>query len=324
MFRQLRYFIILACLVVASCARQTAQTEASTPANTEVVVPTNSPDCTNRAEFITDVTIPDYTTLESGEDFKKIWRVKNTGTCAWNNDYSLVFLKGEQMNAPDSQTLDLTLPGEAVDITVDMTAPSADAQYRADFELHNPDGNIIQIDQNTELWVIINVGKTSNASTGSGSSSTGSGTSADGPGFVKVSCSYTTDQANISAVITAINAYRSTNGLPGYVLNEKLAQAAQAHSADMACNNFFTHKGTNGSTPDSRVAAAGYSASNVSENVYGRYPSPSGAEAVTWWATDLTDTRHNANLISSEFTEIGVGYSFFDNFGYYVVVFASP
>lgn len=322
MFGRSRNLFILMALLVVSCSRQTEQvTGTNVPVEGNTSVPTNSPDCTNSADFVTDVTVPDYTNVAAGESFDKIWRVKNTGTCTWNSDYSLVFLKGEQMNAPASQSLTVTGPGDTLDIKVDLTAPAADAQYRADFELHNPDGKAIQIDKNTELWVIISVGKVSNTS----SDSTGSsGSTTDGPGFAKVTCAYTSDQANISAVITAINAYRSANGLPGYVLNEKLSQAAQAHSADMACNNFFTHTGTNGSTPDSRVGAAGYSASNISENVYGHYPPTTGQETVTWWATDLTDTRHNANLVSSEFTEIGVGYSYFDNFGYYVVVFARP
>jgi hypothetical protein len=30
------------------------------------------------------------------------------------------------------------------------------------------------------------------------------------------------------------------------------------------------------------------------------------------------------NLLSTVFTEVGVGYAFFDNFGFYVIVFAAP
>jgi uncharacterized protein YkwD len=45
---------------------------------------------------------------------------------------------------------------------------------------------------------------------------------------------------------------------------------------------------------------------------------------VSWWAADQIDPRHNENLISTEYVEIGVGYSFFNNYGYYVVDFAKP
>jgi uncharacterized protein YkwD len=45
---------------------------------------------------------------------------------------------------------------------------------------------------------------------------------------------------------------------------------------------------------------------------------------VDWWKNDKTDIRHNQNLLSTTYTEIGVGYSFFDNFGFYALVFAAP
>jgi uncharacterized protein YkwD len=92
----------------------------------------------------------------------------------------------------------------------------------------------------------------------------------------------------------------------------------------MACDGLFVHTGSNGSTPASRVAFSGYGASSVTENVYGAYPDPTGQEVVNWWATDRGDPRHNQNLLSTKYTEIGVGYAFYKNFGYYVVVFAVP
>jgi uncharacterized protein YkwD len=84
------------------------------------------------------------------------------------------------------------------------------------------------------------------------------------------------------------------------------------------------HTGSNGSTPTSRVVISGYVASSISENVYGSYPPLSGQGAVDWWKNDKTDLQHNRNLVSDTFVDIGVGYAFFDNFGYYVIVFASP
>src|SRR5512147_319374 len=49
--------------------------------------PTNAPDCTNSAAFVTDVTIPDNTNVAGGTTFTKTWRVSNTGTCVWGADY---------------------------------------------------------------------------------------------------------------------------------------------------------------------------------------------------------------------------------------------
>ena len=135
---------------------------------------------------------------------------------------------------------------------------------------------------------------------------------------------FSTDPAKLTAAINAVNAYREKNDLPAYTANTQLAKAAQAHANDMACNSLFGHTGSNKSTPQKRVAASGYLASSMSENVYGSYPPLTGQEVVNWWINDKTDLRHNLNLLSSNYTEIGAGYSFFDNFGYYVLVFAKP
>jgi uncharacterized protein YkwD len=72
------------------------------------------------------------------------------------------------------------------------------------------------------------------------------------------------------------------------------------------------------------VASTGYVASTVTENVYGSFPPLSGQGVVAWWATDTTDLHHNENLLSSTYTEMGIGYAFYQNFGYYVIDFAAP
>ena len=355
MFRRTLYWIVLTAFVLSACGGQPAATAspatASSPATSAPatktpppftstppipitltaapITPTfvNAPDCTDSAAFVVDVTVPDNKSLDQGETFNKIWRIKNTGTCTWTSVYKLIFKKGDRMDAPDSMQLPgETSPGASLDISVSLVAPTAGGIYRTDFVIQNPTGKVMPIDKETNLWVIVQVKNASPATpvAGGGATPTGGATPVGGGGFVDVTCAYTVSAVNTSAVVTAINSYRTSNGLPTYTVNPLLTNAAQAHSADMACNNLFTHTGSDGSTPASRVASSGYSASSVSENVFGRYPSPSGQEAVTWWATDQTDPRHNENLVSTKFTEIGVGYSFFNNYGYYVVVFASP
>ncbi len=59
------------------------------------------------AQFIADVTVPDGTNFAPNTAFKKTWRIKNIGSCAWNtNDVSLIFDSGERMGAPTSSALD--------------------------------------------------------------------------------------------------------------------------------------------------------------------------------------------------------------------------
>jgi uncharacterized protein YkwD len=128
----------------------------------------------------------------------------------------------------------------------------------------------------------------------------------------------------LTQTIEALNAYRTQNGLPVYTVNARLAQAAQKHANDMACSNLSVHDGSDGSTPQSRVTATGYVATSVSESINRSNPPLDGQGVVNSWANDTNDAQNSRNLLSTTFTEIGVGYSFFNNSGHYVVVFAKP
>lgn len=284
---------------------------------------TNLPDCTNSAAFVTDVTIPDNSEIGGDTRFVKTWRVMNTGTCIWTTDYTLSYYAGDRMFSPESVPLALTNPGNTLDISISLKAPNTVGTYKGYFVIKNPAGLIMKIDADSRLWLIISVKSTVVATATFAPSSAGvSGTS--GIGFATVNCAYVLDQAKVTDVIHAVNAYRADSDLPAYSVDAQLTLAAQKHANDMACNHLFGHGGSNSSTAVSRVGASGYVASSLSENVYGSYPPLSGAGAVNWWKNDRTDLRHNLNLVSSTFTDIGVGYAFFDNFGYYVIVFAAP
>lgn len=294
----------------------------ATPAATPTeIVPTNLPDCTNSAKFIDDVTVRDESEIPAGSTFVKTWRVQNTGTCTWWSGYTLTHYSAERMAAPEAVPLNLTRPGEMTDISVELTASQALGKHEGYFVIKNPAGLIMKIDNDSRLWVKITVVKGAPAA---GTQVDNTPVGGGGTGYAIVTCAYTEDDARVQQVAKAINDYRAQNGLPAYAVNAQLSEAAQAHAADMACNQLFYHKGSNGSTPQTRVAASGYAASSVTENVYGSYPPLTPEQVVLWWQTDKTDTNHNKNLLSSKYKEIGIGYAFFNNFGYYVVVFAAP
>lgn len=125
--------------------------------------PTSETPC-DRAEFVEDVTIPDGTDMEPGEDFTKIWRLENTGTCTWDSDYAIVFERGDAMGAPASLTLadegESVAPGEEVDIALDLEAPDDDGEYQGFFLLRNGSGQKFGLgsDADEEFWVQIDVG----------------------------------------------------------------------------------------------------------------------------------------------------------------------
>ncbi len=319
---------------------ETPVAETVTPGATvipTVFVPENAADCTNLGSFVSDVTIPDNTPVAAGATFTKIWRVQNKGTCIWWSGYTLTHYSENAMSAPASVPLPVTNPGETADISVDLVAPSVPGSYRGNFVIKNPEGLIMQIDEDSRLWLIINVTAAPTSTptatataTASGSSvipATGSPTltSANSqPVSASAACTFTVDVPRTERVATAINTYRSQNSLVAYTVNEKLSQAAQRHANDMACNQLFYHKGSDGSTPQTRVADSGYVARRVTENVQGNYPPYNPDQVVSWWKLDQTDINHNKNMISTDYAEIGIGYSFFDNYGFYVVVFAAP
>jgi hypothetical protein len=120
------------------------------------------------AQFVADVTIPDGASFEANTPFQKTWRVRNIGACSWNsNDVSLVFDSGEMMTAPASLALPIeVLPGQTVDLTVNMTAPSAAGHYFGYWKFNSALAGRFGIGSTTNksFWVEIYV--TSPSSTG--------------------------------------------------------------------------------------------------------------------------------------------------------------
>lgn len=116
--------------------------------------------CTDSAQYVADVTIPDGTTFTGGTAFTKTWRLKNNGTCTWTTGYSLVFSSGEKMGGPDSVPLASNVaPGQTVDLSVNLTAPAAGGSYRGFWMLRNASGVNFGIGTpaTKAFWVSINV-----------------------------------------------------------------------------------------------------------------------------------------------------------------------
>ena len=112
------------------------------------------------AQFIADVTVPDGTRFDPGATFTKTWRLKNIGTCTWTTSYSLVFDSGEKMGAPASVNFPSSVPpGQTVDLTVNMTAPSSAGHYIGYWKFKNASGVLFGIGTtaNKSFWVEINV-----------------------------------------------------------------------------------------------------------------------------------------------------------------------
>ena len=123
--------------------------------------------CSDRAEFVEDVTIPDNTSIPAGTTFTKTWRVKNTGTCTWTHEYSL-YLVGRIPGADFYQKLKLeenVSPNQIIDISVELTAPSIQGIARWEWMLQNEFEDLFGVGKRSytqmpgdPLWVQIVVG----------------------------------------------------------------------------------------------------------------------------------------------------------------------
>ena len=161
------------------------------------------------------------------------------------------------------------------------------------------------------------------ATAASTSAATAAGTSAAG-GTPAATCSFDENAEFVTQLQTLINDERTGAGLPALTVNAQLATAAKNHAVDMLCNNYLSHIGLDGSTPEDRVQEAGFTASLVLENLYALHPAYGGnpQSAFDWW---MSDAASKADLLNANTTAVGIAYVTSDESllgGYFVVVMA--
>jgi uncharacterized protein YkwD len=272
--------------------------------------------CKERAVVLQDVTIPDNTYVAPGANFTKVWRFENTGTCTWTG-YTIAFASGDRMGAPDSVSVPTTAPQKTVDISLTLTAPTAYNAYAGYFVLNDQNGKPVPIGIYNNFWVKIIIGNVPSVTPYVAPSSNSTPVS---QAIHSVSCKYTSSSSDVSEIENLINSARAQAGLNQLSINLQLTVAAQGHSADMACNSLLSHTGSNGSTIEQRIEAAGYSPINYIEIIYaGGDPQ----EAFNWW---MNDPPHLEAIMDKGVTEMGGGYASVANnsYGeYYTVDFGS-
>lgn len=112
------------------------------------------------------------------------------------------------------------------------------------------------------------------------------------------------------ATLCLINHERVARGERTLRPDGRLAQAAQGHSESMAAEDYFAHDGPDGSTPLSRMRAAGYihrsrMGFEVGENI---------AWGTLWLATPkaivdgwMRSPAHRANILDASYRDTGIG-----------------
>jgi len=92
--------------------------------------------------FEGDVTIPDGTVIKGGEDFQKIWKVRNSGSCTWDEGYAFVYIGG---SSPDldpytfnfQNSNDFVAGWAAINLPINLTAPCTVGKYEGHWRMRN-------------------------------------------------------------------------------------------------------------------------------------------------------------------------------------------
>jgi hypothetical protein len=115
--------------------------------------------CDN-AQFMNVQDPPDFSTIAPETEFKVTWRFKNLGPCTWTTNYKIVFTyvsdtgKGGIFDAPSPEYFPKkVLPGEEVDISITLQAPTKKDGYQVFFQLQNNKGYYFL----PEFWIIFSV-----------------------------------------------------------------------------------------------------------------------------------------------------------------------
>jgi uncharacterized protein YkwD len=228
--------------------------------------------------------------------------------------YTFAFAAGDRMGAPPTAPIPDTPPGSVVNISVDLAAPASNGNYTGYFTLNDPSGRGVPIGVEKTFWVKIVVGMITPQPTPAAGLTT--------PYIPKggnSNCAYSRNDAYVQELIARINQARTDAILPALTVNAQLASAAQSHSADMACNTFLAHTGSDGSWIGDRLAQAGYPTSSYFEIIAIGTPQ----DAMRQWQADQPHWEAVLNPTAGEF---GVGYAYFEDSdfgGYFTVDFGS-
>ncbi|MCM3411603.1 CAP domain-containing protein [Metabacillus litoralis] len=119
----------------------------------------------------------------------------------------------------------------------------------------------------------------------------------------------TTEQASYQLsqyeqqVVDLTNQERAKQGLPALKVDLTLSKVAREKSLDMQKNNYFSHTSPTYGSPFDMMKKFGVTYRTAGENIAKGQRTPQ--EVVNAW---MNSSGHRANILSTKFTHIGVGY----------------
>lgn len=99
--------------------------------------------CMN-SEYVADVTYPDVPNppvLDDNKDILKVWSIKNTGTCTWDDGFTLQPVTGE---AKGTWVIDdekeFVEPGDIVEVSIEIRTPSTGGEHGGCWKMQGDNG----------------------------------------------------------------------------------------------------------------------------------------------------------------------------------------
>jgi Ig-like domain-containing protein len=124
--------------------------------------------------FVSDVSVPDNTPVTPGQSFTKTWKVKNSGSCAWDSGFKFAFTGGEAMGGTTFTVPSSIAAGAVTDISVPMTAPNKTGTLRGNWRMSTASGQFF----GDEVYVQVVIGGGGAAATNTGAAPAATSTTA--------------------------------------------------------------------------------------------------------------------------------------------------
>ena len=205
-----------------------------------------------KATFIGDVTLADGIKVKPGQILQKVWSMKNNGDKAWPEGTRLQFIGGDVTPAPasaagdaawsDAALVPAAMPGQVINIALDIQTPQELGRFRGTFRLVTPEGQRF----GPRCWIDVEVTNDDAAATGTDATADAApATSAEQkeqgstPAAAATGSSSSAAQQDprtvireaIHSVMTALGSNRSGNPM------QTILSAIQSAAASMSSNN---------------------------------------------------------------------------------------
>ncbi len=104
--------------------------------------------CQDAAQYISDDGT-DGTTYAPNTPITKTWTVKNTGSCTWDSSYLVSYISGDTMTQQPGywivQPGETVAPDQTVNISIGMTSPGENGNYKSYWGLQKENGPLMPI-----------------------------------------------------------------------------------------------------------------------------------------------------------------------------------